>query len=199
MGEPHLATAIEHDEPGPSLHRSLEDGQCVGGGLVRRGTALHRDERPGGEAHPEDVLSPSGAGHSTGARVRDVAHARYRGVPHPSRKAEGDATGAVPRGELPVRVERHRPHRVVSEVVRRPDPAGEEVGVTPALALDHEGVRVHEESKPVSPPSDKPTRTEFHISKPSPWPAGDYKVVLTVDGQPSQTQTFTVSKATAKR
>ena len=60
-------------------------------------------------------------------------------------------------------------------------------------------VLVHEESKPVSPPSDKPTRTEFHISKPSPWPAGDYKVVLTVDGQPSQTQTFTVSKATAKR
>jgi hypothetical protein len=60
-------------------------------------------------------------------------------------------------------------------------------------------VLVHEESKSVSPPSEKPTRTEFHISKPSGWPAGDYKVVLTVDGQPSQTQTFTVSKATAKR
>lgn len=60
-------------------------------------------------------------------------------------------------------------------------------------------VAVHEESKPVSPPSEKPMRTEFHISKPSPWPAGEYKVVLTVDGQPSQTQTFTVSKAGAKR
>ena len=48
-------------------------------------------------------------------------------------------------------------------------------------------VAVHEESKPVSPPSEKPMRTEFHISKPSPWPAGEYKVVLTVDGQPSQT------------
>lgn len=59
-------------------------------------------------------------------------------------------------------------------------------------------VVVHEESKPVSPPSEKPMRTEFHISKPSPWPAGEYKVVLTVDGQPSQTQSFTVSKAGAK-
>jgi hypothetical protein len=55
-------------------------------------------------------------------------------------------------------------------------------------------VLVHEESKTVSPPSEKPTRTEFHISKPSGWPAGNYKVALTVDGQPSQTQTFTVAK-----
>jgi hypothetical protein len=55
-------------------------------------------------------------------------------------------------------------------------------------------VLVHEESKTVSPPSEKPMLTEFHISKPSPWPPGDYKVALTVDGQPSQTQTFTVSK-----
>lgn len=56
-------------------------------------------------------------------------------------------------------------------------------------------VLVHEESKTLAPPSEKPMRTEFHISKPSGWPAGDYKVTLTVDGKPSQTQTFTVSKA----
>ena len=56
-------------------------------------------------------------------------------------------------------------------------------------------VLVHEESKPVSPPSEKPMRTEFHIVKPSGWPAGDYKVLLTVDGQPSQTQTFTVLRS----
>jgi hypothetical protein len=58
-------------------------------------------------------------------------------------------------------------------------------------------VPVHEESKSVSPPSAAPMRTEFHISKPSPWPPGQYKVALTVDGQPSQTQTFTVSKTAA--
>jgi hypothetical protein len=58
-------------------------------------------------------------------------------------------------------------------------------------------VLVHEESKTVSPPSEKPMRTEFHISKPSGWPAGDYTVALTVDGKPSQTQTFTVSKGGA--
>ncbi|HET9157184.1 MAG TPA: hypothetical protein VFN91_10990 [Myxococcaceae bacterium] len=60
-------------------------------------------------------------------------------------------------------------------------------------------VLVHEESKSVSPTSERPMRTEFHISKPSGWPAGDYKVVLTVDGQPSQTQTFAVSKSAARR
>src|SRR5262249_37764598 len=59
-------------------------------------------------------------------------------------------------------------------------------------------VLVHEESKTVSPPSEKPMRTEFHISKPSGWPAGDYKVVLTVNGQPSQTETFAVSRSAGK-
>ncbi len=53
-------------------------------------------------------------------------------------------------------------------------------------------VLVHEESKTVTPPSEKAMHTEFHISKPSGWPAGSYKVVLTVDGQPSQTKSFTV-------
>jgi len=59
-------------------------------------------------------------------------------------------------------------------------------------------VLVHEESKTVSPPSAKPMHTEFHIAKPSGWPPGDYKVVLTVDGQPSQTKTFTVSRTGKK-
>jgi hypothetical protein len=59
-------------------------------------------------------------------------------------------------------------------------------------------VLVHEESKTVSPPSAKPMHTEFHIAKPSGWPPGDYRVVLTVDGQPSQTKTFTVSRTGKK-
>src|SRR5262249_58392719 len=59
-------------------------------------------------------------------------------------------------------------------------------------------VLVHEETKSVSPPSEKPMATEFHISKPSGWPAGDYKVVLTVNGQPSQTETFAVSRSAGK-
>lgn len=54
---------------------------------------------------------------------------------------------------------------------------------------------VHEETVNLTPPSEKPVHTEFHIAKPSAWPAGDYKVVLTVDGQPSVTRTFTVAKA----
>ncbi|HZJ53144.1 MAG TPA: hypothetical protein VFD38_03315 [Myxococcaceae bacterium] len=76
-------------------------------------------------------------------------------------------------------------------------------GVTPQVVLatrwtfGPKEVLVHEESKVLTPPSPKPMRTEFHISKPSGWPAGDYKVVLTVDGQQTQTQAFTVSKAGA--
>ncbi|MGZ3447490.1 MAG: hypothetical protein ACXU88_17520 [Myxococcaceae bacterium] len=63
-------------------------------------------------------------------------------------------------------------------------------------------VLVHEESKSVTPPSPKPMHTEFHIAKPSGWPAGDYKVVVSVDGQPALTRTFTVAggaKAPKKR
>jgi len=54
---------------------------------------------------------------------------------------------------------------------------------------------VHEETANVTPPSDKPMHTEFHIAKPSGWPAGNYKVTLTVDGQPALTKTFTVAAA----
>lgn len=63
-------------------------------------------------------------------------------------------------------------------------------------------VLVHEESKSVTPPSPAPMHTEFHIAKPSGWPAGDYKVALTVDGQPAMTKTFTVAggaKSSRKR
>ena len=81
-------------------------------------------------------------------------------------------------------------------------------GVTPQVVLGTrwtfgpKAVLVHEESKPITPPSAKAMNTEFHISKPSGWPAGQYTVVLTVDGQQNQIQTFTVSKggaASAKR
>ena len=78
-------------------------------------------------------------------------------------------------------------------------------GVTPQVVLGTrwtfgpKSVLVHEETKPLTPPSAKPMNTEFHISKPSGWPAGEYKVVLTVDGQETQTQTFTVSKGAASK
>lgn len=73
-------------------------------------------------------------------------------------------------------------------------------GVTPRTTL---GVRwtfgpkdvlVKEETAALAPPSAKPMVTEFHITKPSGWPPGTYKVALTVDGQPSQTKSFTVAK-----
>ena len=58
---------------------------------------------------------------------------------------------------------------------------------------------VHEETANVVPLSPKPMHTEFHIAKPSGWPAGDYKVTLSVDGQPAVTKTFTVVAAKGAR
>jgi len=37
-----------------------------------------------------------------------------------------------------------------------------------------------------------PAVTEFHISKPSGWPAGKYKVEIAVDGAPAGSKEFEV-------
>jgi hypothetical protein len=53
---------------------------------------------------------------------------------------------------------------------------------------------VKEDTATITPATEKPRATEFHISKPSGWPVGTYKVALTVNGQPYQTRTFDVTK-----
>ncbi|HET6637244.1 MAG TPA: hypothetical protein VFH82_00470 [Gemmatimonadota bacterium] len=37
-----------------------------------------------------------------------------------------------------------------------------------------------------------PATNQFHVSKPDGWPAGDYQVEITLDGQPAGTKTLTV-------
>lgn len=37
-----------------------------------------------------------------------------------------------------------------------------------------------------------PATNEFHVSKPDGWPAGDYQVEITLDGQPAGTKSLTV-------
>ena len=49
---------------------------------------------------------------------------------------------------------------------------------------------VTEQSESVAPTG--PANTEFHIARPSGWPAGTYKVEITVDGAAVGTKTFTV-------
>ena len=39
-----------------------------------------------------------------------------------------------------------------------------------------------------------PSVTEFHISKPSGWPIGKYKVEISADGTPATTKEFEVKK-----
>ncbi len=51
-------------------------------------------------------------------------------------------------------------------------------------------VPVKEESATIAPTG--PATTEFHISKPDGWPAGDYRVEIVVDGKTVATKSFTV-------
>ncbi len=53
-----------------------------------------------------------------------------------------------------------------------------------------DGQLVTEQSENVAPTG--PANTEFHISRPSGWPAGTYKVEISVDGAPAGSKTFTV-------
>jgi hypothetical protein len=49
---------------------------------------------------------------------------------------------------------------------------------------------VNEDTQTIAPTG--PATTEFHISKPDGWPAGQYQVQVLVNDQPAGTKTFTV-------
>ena len=51
-------------------------------------------------------------------------------------------------------------------------------------------VLVREDSQSVSPTG--PATSEFHVSKPDGWPTGDYRVEISVAGNPAGSKTFTV-------
>jgi hypothetical protein len=53
-----------------------------------------------------------------------------------------------------------------------------------------DGQTVHEESKSIAPTG--PATTAFQISKPSGWPSGNYKVEISMNGQPVGSKEFTV-------
>ena len=55
-----------------------------------------------------------------------------------------------------------------------------------------DGQVVDERTETISPTGD--AYTEFHISKPTGWPAGRYTLHVLVNGQETQTKDFTVSK-----
>jgi len=52
------------------------------------------------------------------------------------------------------------------------------------------GKVVKEQSETIAPTG--PAATEFHISKPSPWPVGKYKVEITVDGASAGSKDFEI-------
>jgi hypothetical protein len=53
-----------------------------------------------------------------------------------------------------------------------------------------DGQVVKEQAETIAPTG--PAATEFHISKPKPWPAGKYKVEIAVDGTPAGSKDFEI-------
>ncbi len=53
-----------------------------------------------------------------------------------------------------------------------------------------DGQVVDETSRTIAP--DGPEVTEFHVSKPDGWPAGDYEVVILLNGQEAERASFSV-------
>jgi len=53
-----------------------------------------------------------------------------------------------------------------------------------------DGQTVKEQTESIAPTG--PAATEFHISKPKPWPVGKYKVEITVDGTPAGSKDFEI-------
>lgn len=58
------------------------------------------------------------------------------------------------------------------------------------FSKDGKTVPVKEESATINPTG--PATTEFHISKPDGWPAGDYQVEILVDGKSAASKSFKV-------
>jgi hypothetical protein len=56
------------------------------------------------------------------------------------------------------------------------------------LAGTNNGRAVKKDSKSTAPTG--PAVTEFSIQKPAGWPKGNYKVEVTVDGEPGPSKTF---------
>lgn len=68
-------------------------------------------------------------------------------------------------------------------------------GAAPSKAIAakwsyQDGQTVKEQSEAIAPTG--PAATEFHISKPKPWPVGKYKVEITVDGAPAGSKDFEI-------
>ena len=55
-----------------------------------------------------------------------------------------------------------------------------------------DGQTVNDQTQSISPTGD--AYTEFHISKPTAWPAGKYTLHVLINGQEVQTKDFTVNK-----
>ncbi len=68
-------------------------------------------------------------------------------------------------------------------------------GAAPSKTLSakwtfHTGQVVKQQSETIAPTG--PAATEFHISKPSAWPTGKYKVEIAIDGAPAGSKDFEI-------
>ena len=69
---------------------------------------------------------------------------------------------------------------------------GSSAGATLMARWTYDGTQAVEESSQAIAPSGGVTYTEFHVSKPDGWPAGNYEVEVLLDGQSVKRQAFKV-------
>lgn len=109
---------------------------------------------------------------STGVRVTDVSVGRAIG----GDKAITDATDTF------------KPNDTIYASVAT-DGSAQSATVRAKWTFE-DGQVVNDSTRTIAP--NKPERTEFHISKPDGWPAGNYKVEVFLDNQSAGTKTFAV-------
>ena len=83
------------------------------------------------------------------------------------------------------------PHDTVYAAISTEGPAAKAT-LKARWTFGSKGTLVNEESRDIAPTG--PAVTEFHITKPSGWPAGKYSLEVSADGSPVATKEFEVQK-----
>lgn len=92
-----------------------------------------------------------------------------------------------PNGQVLEELGEFMPNDTIYVVVRT---EGAGTSTLTARFLYEDGQLVDETTQTISPTGE--TLTEFHVSKPDGWPAGEYEVKILVNGEEEQSASFTV-------
>ena len=152
-------------------HRLLGRVATIAAALVVAAACGKKDS---GTQTSGGTIGPTAAATTSSVRVADVTVGRALGA---------DKRVATEANEF-------RPSETVYASVHTTG-AGSGTQITARWTFE-DGQQVEEQTETISPSGD--AYTEFHVSKPSGWPAGRYTVHILVNGQETTSKDFTVKK-----